>query len=272
MLTDGFAAGATLVSFAFGCCTLERWLVRRRRHELAWTVSLFMFAAGSLALWCGAALGWGEWSFRAFYLFGGILNVPFLALGTVYLLAGPGRGDRWAAGLALVAAFAVGVVMVAPLTRAVPAEGFPTGKAHFGALPRVLAGVGSGVAALVIVGGALWSAARLVRGGRHPTAGGAVPAGRLAAANVLIAVGTLVISAKALFEGLGDEELAFAAALATGITIVFAGFLLTTTGPPIPAVPRPALEAAQSARRSSSSDGSRMAKPLRGSEAEEEHS
>ncbi len=271
MLTVAFAAGATLVSLAFACSTWERWLVRRRRHDLAWSVSLFMFAAGSLALSAGAALGWDEWSFRAFYLFGGVLNVPFLALGTVYLLAGPRRGDRGAAGLALVAAFAAGVVLVAPLGREVDPEAFPTGKDYFGVLPRVLAGVGSGLAAMVIIGGALWSAVRLLRGRRRPTGGGVAP-GRLAAANVLIAVGTLVISAKGAFEGLGDEELAFAAALATGITIVFAGFLLATTSSATvaePAVPR-VLEAAQSARRSSASDDSRMAKPLRGSEAEEE--
>jgi len=235
MRTLAFAAGATLVSLAFACSTLERWLVRRRRHDLAWSISLFMFAAGSLALAAGAALGWDEWSFRAFYLFGGVLNVPFLALGTAYLLAGPRRGDLWAAAVALVAAFAAGVVLVAPLTRAVEPGIFPTGKAYFGVLPRLLAGVGSGLAALVIVGGALWSAFRLARDRRHPAGLGVASAGRLAAANVLIALGTVVISAKGLFEGLGDEELAFAAALATGITIVFAGFLLATTATRLPA-------------------------------------
>lgn len=227
-MTEAFAAGATLVSLAFACSTLERWLVGRRRHELAWTVSLFLFAAGSAALSAGTMLGWDEWSFRAFYLFGGVLNVPFLALGTVYLLRGPARGDRWGAGLALVAAFGAGVVAVAPLTTSIEADVFPTGKAYFGVLPRVLAGVGSGLAALVIVGGALWSAAALLRGRRGALARtGTVPPGRLAAANVLIALGTVVISAKGLFSGLGDEETAFAAALATGISVVFAGFLLT---------------------------------------------
>ena len=41
-----------------------------------------------------------------------------------------------------------------------------------------------------------------------------------------------MISAKSAFESLGDDETAFAAALAVGITIIFAGFLLTnsTTG------------------------------------------
>jgi hypothetical protein len=226
---NAFAAGATLVSLAFACSTFERWLGRRRRHELAWSVSLLMFAVGSAALWAGAALGWEAWSFRAFYLFGGILNVPFLALGTVYLLAGPRVGDRVGAVLCLVGAFAAGVLVIAPLRGPVPADGFPQGHDLFGPLPRILAGVGSGLAALVIIGGAVWSAVRLLRGGGP---------GRMAAANVLIALGTLLISGKALFEGLGDEETAFAMALASGIAVVFVGFLLTNTaGAPPPGLP-----------------------------------
>ena len=91
------AAAATLLSMAFAMSTFERWLRSHRRHEAAWTVSLLFFAAGSASLWVGAAIGWGEWSFKAFYVFGAILNVPFLALGTVELLAGPVHGRRWTA-------------------------------------------------------------------------------------------------------------------------------------------------------------------------------
>jgi hypothetical protein len=224
---NAFAAGATLVSLAFACSTFERWLVGRRRHELAWSVSLLMFALGSAALWAGAALGWEAWSFRTFYLFGGILNVPFLALGTIYLLAGARIGDRVGVGLCLFAAFAAGVLAVAPLQKAVSPEEFPEGRDLLGVLPRIFAGVGSGLAATVIIVGAIWSAVALVRR-RGPT--------RMAVANVLIALGTLLISAKQLFEGLGDEETAFSMALASGIAIVFVGFLITNTVTARPAV------------------------------------
>ncbi len=224
---QGLAAAATLMSLAFALSTLERWLARRRPHEAAWTVSLFLFAAGSLALCTGTAFGWRDWNFRAFYLFGGVLNVPFLALGTVFLLGGPSLGRRVAIALSLVAAFAAGVVAVSPIQHPVRPGLFPTGKDHFGVLPRVFAGVGSGLAAFVIIGGALWSAVRLLRDRRGANMGSANR--RLVAANVLIAIGTIVISAKGAFESLGDDETAFAAALAVGITIVFAGFLLTNT-------------------------------------------
>lgn len=244
--SSALAAAATLVSVAFACCTLERWLNRRKPHEAAWTVALFLFAAGSAALWVATAQGWGEPSFRAFYLFGGVLNVPFLALGTVYLLAGRRLADRVALTVGAIACFAAGVVLVAPIEGPVRPAEFPSGKEYFGVLPRVLAGLGSGLAATVIIGGALWSAYRLWRGRRRP--GGAptqVPAGRLAAANLLIALGTLLISAKGLFEGLGDDETAFAAALASGIVVLFLGFLLTGTRPATGPAPAPPVHVAE---------------------------
>ena len=97
-LDAALAATATLVATAFAAAVLERWLVRRRPHELAWTISLLMFAAASAALWLAEAGGWSGPTFRAFYLFGAILNVPWLALGTVYLLAGRRLADGVAVG------------------------------------------------------------------------------------------------------------------------------------------------------------------------------
>src|SRR3954452_15900148 len=78
------AVGAALVALAFSMATFERWLGRHRRHELAWSVSLLMFALASAALAAGAGTGWNGPLFRSFYFFGAIANVPFLALGTIY--------------------------------------------------------------------------------------------------------------------------------------------------------------------------------------------
>lgn len=218
MLHSALAAAATLVALAFAASTLERWLAKRRRHELAWTVALFLFAAGSAALWVGAAAGWSAWSFRLFYLFGAVLNVPFLALGTIYLLGGPRRGDVWAAVVTISGAFAAGVIAVAPLHASIPSDRLPRGSEVFGVLPRVLAAVASGVGATVVLGGAVWSAWRLLR--RRT-------GGRLAAANVLIALGTLILGAGGLLNSVVDEMNGFAITLVVGIAVIFAGFLLT---------------------------------------------
>src|SRR5579864_5462664 len=108
---NAVSVSAMLVAMAFACSTFERWLARHRRHELAWSgaLTLFLIAAGALAV--GAAVGWTGPTFRVFYLFGAILDVPFLALGTVYLLWGSRVGDRVALALGLAGAFAVGVVV-----------------------------------------------------------------------------------------------------------------------------------------------------------------
>jgi hypothetical protein len=231
---SALGAVAALISTAFALCTWERYRARGRLHELAWTQSLVMFALGSLAYWAAGAGGWASWNFRAFYLFGAILNVPYLALGTVYLLGGVELGRRVHRGLHVVAGFCAGVLVVAPLAHAIPGSGLPEGKHVFGVGPRVMAAVGSGVGATIIIAGALWSAWKLAVAHRRP-ARGAAPAispGRLALTNVLIAAGSIVLSLGGTVFTEGDREVGFGILLVAGIAVLFAGFLVSGTGPP----------------------------------------
>ena len=127
-----------------------------------------------------------------------------------------------------------GVVLFAPTRRGVAGRDLPTGKDVFGVAPRVLAAVGSGVAALVIIVGALWSVARLAKG-RAPGSNAArrttsSPA-RLVVGNVLIAGGTLVLSASGTLAGRLGKDTAFAMTLLIGISVLFAGFLVASTPP-----------------------------------------
>jgi hypothetical protein len=210
------SVSAALVALAFACATFERWLARRRRHDLAWSGALMLFVVAAAALAVGAGLGWDGATFRVFYLFGAILNVPFLALGSVYLLRGARTGDRVAVGLGLLGAFAAGVVVMAPFTAPIPRHTLVQGSRVFPVLPRVLAGVASGGGALVITAGAVWSIAR-----RREA--------RSIVSNGLIAVGTLVLGGSGLFNSVLDAMTAFAVTLMIGIALVFAGFLVATT-------------------------------------------
>jgi hypothetical protein len=233
--TIALAAGATLVAAAFTVAIGDRWATRRRPHELAWTVSLALFTLASAALWIGVATGWTAGSFRAFYLFGAILNVPWLALGSVLLLNGGKRAAGLLRGFGLGSAFIAGLMIYAPLKAKVPADDLPVGKDLFGVVPRVLAAAGSGVAATIIVVLALWSAWRLWRGrDRDPErsrATGSVPSGRLVLGNVLIALGTFVLSASGTVAGRLGKTNAFAITLALGIVVLFAGFVVATGNP-----------------------------------------
>lgn len=80
------AGGATLVAVAFSLSTFDRWHRRNQPHELAWTIAMALFTIGSAALWWAEATGWSMFAFRVFFLAGAVLNVAWLALGTIYLL------------------------------------------------------------------------------------------------------------------------------------------------------------------------------------------
>jgi hypothetical protein len=231
-LNTALAGASALIAIAFALSTWDRWLRRRRPHELAWTVAMVLFAVASLSLWWAQARGWSEPSFRIFFAFGAIINVPWLGLGTVYLLAGQRVGaivTRWLIGFS---GFALGVVWVAPMTQSVDPNVFPTGKELFGPLPRVLAIVGSSIPAIVIFAGAIWSAWRVTRG-RVPTVTSAATrnissARRLALGNILIASGTVILSMSGTFSGRLGKDTSFAVTLLAGVVVLFVGFLVAS--------------------------------------------
>ena len=233
-LNGALAGTATLVATAFTLSTADRWIKRRQPHELAWTIAMGLFAIGSACLWWAESTGWNLFVFRMFFLAGAVLNVSWLALGTVYLLGGQQLGNRVRQILIWLSGFATGIVLVAQSKAEVVADQFPTGKEVFGIAPRILAAVGSGVAALVIIGGAVWSIIRVIRG-RIPAVGEAqrhiTSSRRHAASNSLIAIGTLVLSGSGTLAGRMGEDRAFAITLLVGVVVLFSGFLVASTQP-----------------------------------------
>jgi hypothetical protein len=224
-VTLALAAGAVVVAVAFAASLFERWVLRHRPHELAWSVALGLFACGALALWTGAALGWDGWSFRLFYLFGAVVNVPFLALGTIELLF-PRIAPAARIGVVLGCTFAAGVVLTAPFTAPVAGAEIPQGSEVFGPAPRILAATFSSGGAAVVFGCAAASAVRLWRGrGRGRGRGQR----RLAAGNAVIAAGTAILSMSGLLNSALGQMRAFSVTLTVGVCVLFVGFILTTS-------------------------------------------
>ena len=228
-LTTALAGSATLVAAAFALVVADRWHRRRQAHHGAWSIAMALFAVGSGALWWATATGWSSGVFRVFFTAGAVLNVSWLALGSLSLLAGERVARIGHVVLALFGAFAIGVMSVAPTRGEFFADQLPRARDHFGALPRVLAALGSGLPALVIFAGALWSIVRLARR-RTPATGAAqrrvtISPRRLMMSNLLVAVGTLVLSASGSLAGRLGEERAFTVTLSVGVVILFAGFL-----------------------------------------------
>ena len=152
---------ATAVSSLFAQAMLVRYTRTHRPEYRAWAISLALFALASAALATGTSTGWDQGTFRVFFLLGAVVNVPWLALGTVFLLCSLKTARRSAQWVVVsFSMFAAGVVFSAPMD---PVHGtaIPQGSDVFGALPRVLAAVGSGVAAVVIFVGAVVSAGTL---------------------------------------------------------------------------------------------------------------
>ena len=202
-MVAGLAFLATAVATLFAQATGVRYSRTKAPHQGAWTFALALFALASAALATAESTGWDRGTFRVFYLLGAVLNVPWLALGTVYLLSGRRVGDRVRTGLVLFTGLAIGVMLAAPIHGVIaPQGGIPVGKDHFGVLPRVLAGVGSGVGAVVVFVGAAYSAVRFAR---RRTPG----SGYLAGGNALIALGTLVLSSGGLLQGVVGQDEAF---------------------------------------------------------------
>jgi hypothetical protein len=240
-MVAGLSFLATAVATLFAEATFVRWRRKRSAHEAAWTVALALFALASAALATGASTGWDRGTFRVFYLFGAVLNVPWLGLGTIFLLLGERAGRRVRGVLVFLSGLAAGVVLTAPIHGDLAGSAIPVGKEVFGVFPRVLAAAGSGLGAVVVFGGAAWSAARFARaahaGGRGASRRDMPPPGRMAGANGLIAAGTLILSGGGLLQGVIGHDEAFTISLAAGITVIYAGFLVASRRPRAAAAP-----------------------------------
>ena len=111
-----FPLGAAVVATVFAWRLGARFAHRRRAVEGHWTVALAMFAVASAAMFLGVARGWTAAEFRLYWLFGAVLNVPFLFMGELYLLIRRrALAHACLAGLVVLAALAASKVARAAL-------------------------------------------------------------------------------------------------------------------------------------------------------------
>jgi NAD/NADP transhydrogenase beta subunit len=207
-------AVAAAASAAFAAAVLRQYAARRRPYQLAWGIALSMFAVASLALTAGEAAGWTPRSFKLYYLFGAVLNVPWLALGTVELLARPALRRAYVAGLAVFTGLSVVLVALASVTPADLVGRLPEGKEFLPVAVRVLAVLGNTVGTLVVVGGAVASGlAMRSRRDLRPRFEG----------NLLIALGVLLAAGGGVVAFLASSD-RLALGLALGASVMYLGF------------------------------------------------
>jgi hypothetical protein len=196
-----FAAALLALRLAGGL--VARWRVRRRPELAAWAASLAAYAVASAALAWGAAYGWSDAAFRAYYLFGGLLTAPLLGLGSLLLV-----GLRVALPVALLyCGLAAGVALAEPLSASVAGTEIPDASEYLDLFPaRVLAIVGNSAGTLAVVAVAL----RTIR--RRPIG------------NTLILSGVAVAAVGSALLGLGEAQTA--ASIAAAAALFYGGFIL----------------------------------------------
>ena len=193
---------AALLSFRLAAELVRRWRARRAPELVAWAASLGTFAAASAALaWSGAA-GWDDRSFRAYYLFGGLLTAALLGAGSLLRagvsLAGP--------AVLLYAGLAIGIAIAVPIDPPISGDEIPDASAYLGFVPaRAVAIVGNAAGTIAAVGVA-------VSGLRRRPIG-----------NGLIVVGVVVAATGSAAAGLGAGGGAIFTAVAAAL--LYAGFV-----------------------------------------------
>jgi len=211
---------AVAAASAFAVAVLLQYAQRRRPYQLAWGVSLSMFALASLALTLGVAAGWSPAGFKLYYLFGAVLNVPWLALGTVLLLGRGATARLYLGCLVAFSAASAALVALAPVTAADLGDRLvPEGREFLPVAVRALAVTGNVVGTLVVIGGAVTSGLALRRRRElRPRFEG----------NLLIALGVAFAAGGGVFAFL-DQSGKLGAGLAVGACVMYLGFWRAST-------------------------------------------
>ena len=198
---------------------VRSWRARPRPHVAAWALAMTFYATATWTLVAGLTLGWTSATFRLFYGLGAIVNVPFLGVGSAYLVWGKQAGRRLLEFFLLGGAFAMFITFTAPFVMTLPEDGLPAGSDVFAAIdvvgptgPRFYALVFNVLGTALLVGFAAYSAARFWSSNR-----------RLVVANLLIVLGGLLPAFGGSLFAIGETS-AFALSLLFGAALLWFGF------------------------------------------------
>jgi hypothetical protein len=214
-----FPFAAAVIAGVFAARLGWRFGRKRRAYEGHWALALAMFAVASAATFLGVLDRWSGTEFRVYWLFGAVLNVPFLFLGEFQLLV-KSRSAGVALALLLYALSVLAAVQVwsSPLHIGALSDRLPLGKDVFGdgSLPYRLAQYYALPAYFLLLGGLVWSAWQMRRNAalKDRTVG-----------TLAIALGASIV---AIGSGIGAAFHVvplFSVALAAGVAVMFWGFL-----------------------------------------------
>jgi hypothetical protein len=195
-----------------------------RPHITSYAVGMTMFAIATWCLFIGVTFGWTGGIYRVFFLFGAVLNIPFLALGSMFLVVGRRSGHTMAVALGGLTAISTTLVLTVPFQHSLPDSGIPHDMFATGFGPRLFAIIGGAAGATILMALALVSLFRFWRKDRNIVWG-----------NALIVAGTFSAAWGGTGLALGDAG-GFAFSLFLAVTLIWGGYRVASgrrgDGPP----------------------------------------
>lgn len=212
---------ALLAALAATVFSVDLWLDWRRRprpHIAAFGTGMTMFAIATWAFFFGLVFGWTGILYRTFYIFGAVLNIPFLALGSMFLVVGKRAGHIMAVALGALIAISLTLTATVPFANPLPETGVPHDVFASGFGPRLFAIIGGAMGATILIVLALVSVFRFWKTNRKIVWG-----------NLLIVAGTFAAASGGTGLALGESS-AFALSLLLAVTLIWAGYRVASGG------------------------------------------
>ena len=155
----------TVISAGFAMIVFSRYLGsgRTKPHLLWWAVGVAVYGVGTVFESLISLSGWSVFLFKGWYISGALLGGGPLAIGTIYLLFGRKFGDLMAGALIAAVSITSVFVILSPLHLELVDPHLPNGKVLGWQEIRKVSPFINGLAALFLIGGALYSAFRFLR-------------------------------------------------------------------------------------------------------------
>jgi hypothetical protein len=205
----------TVIAAAFAYLILARYRLKpQSAHLLWWGIGTLTYGIGTLIESLVALSGWQPALFKAWYIAGALLGGAPLAIGTIYLMFG-GRAGRIAVTTLLVVVGVTSVfVILSPLRIELVDPKMLNGKAlGWQPIRRVSPFINS-LAALFLIGGAIYSAVRFF----------SEPESRpVAIGNIFIAIGAFLPGMGGMGSRMGHTELLYIGEF-FGVILIWIGY------------------------------------------------
>lgn len=203
---------AALAATFFAADLYRDYRAKPRPHVTAYGVGIAMFAVATWALFFGLTLGWSGPLYRTFFLFGAILNIPVLAIGSMFLVVGRKSGHAMTLAIGAVTAISTTLTLTVPFENPLPEGGIPVDIFPLGFSPRLFAIIGGALGTTVLVVLSLVSVFRFWNKNRSIVWG-----------NALIVAGVGAAAWRGTGLALGDGT-GFAVSLLLAVCLIWAGY------------------------------------------------